>query len=98
MNNASNSVKIGQLACATAVPSVVIPPSKVKAPAIIKKELPILLDRSVDPFLRQYMNRGTKLMPAFKLNEPLNGGCIGQIIESKNDKFKVGEYVLGNSG
>lgn len=53
---------------------------------------------SVDPYLRQYMSMGTKIMPAFKLNEPLNGGSIGQIIESKNDKFKVGEYVLGNSG
>ena len=37
MNNASNSVKIGPLACATAVSSVVIPASKVKAPAIIKR-------------------------------------------------------------
>jgi hypothetical protein len=37
MNNASNSVKIGPLACATAVSSVVIPASKVKAPAIRKR-------------------------------------------------------------
>jgi hypothetical protein len=37
MNNASNSVKIGPLACATAFSSVVIPASKVKAPAIRKR-------------------------------------------------------------
>jgi hypothetical protein len=37
MNNASNSVKIGPLAYAIAVSSVVIPASKVKAPAIIKR-------------------------------------------------------------
>jgi hypothetical protein len=36
MNNTSKSVEIGPLACASAASSVVIPPSKVKAPAIIK--------------------------------------------------------------
>jgi NADPH-dependent curcumin reductase CurA len=53
---------------------------------------------SLDAHMRSYMSKGTKLMPAFKLNEPLNGECIGQIIESKNDKFKAGDCVLGNSG
>ena len=52
---------------------------------------------SVDPHMRIYLTKGTKLKPALRLNEPLNGGCIGQIIESKNNKYKVGEYVLGNS-
>ena len=37
MNNASKSVKIGALACAIAVSNVVIPPTKVKAPAIRKR-------------------------------------------------------------
>ncbi len=52
---------------------------------------------SVDPHMRMYLSKGTKLRPALKLNKPLNGECIGQIIESKNNKYKVGEYVLGNS-
>jgi hypothetical protein len=42
MNNASKSVKIGPLACASAVSSVVIPASKVKAPAIIKRSANIV--------------------------------------------------------
>jgi hypothetical protein len=42
MNNASNSVKIGPLACAIAVSSVVITASKVKAPAIIKRTVNIV--------------------------------------------------------
>jgi hypothetical protein len=37
MINSSKSVKIGLLACTIAVSSVVIPPSNVKAPAIIKR-------------------------------------------------------------
>jgi NADPH-dependent curcumin reductase CurA len=30
-------------------------------------------------------------MPPVELNKALNGGCIGQVIESKSNKFKVGE-------
>ena len=35
---------------------------------------------------------------SFQLNKPLDGACVGQIIESKNNEFTVGEYVLGNFG
>ena len=53
---------------------------------------------SVDPFMRIYMTKGTKIRPPVELNKALNGGCIGQVIESKSDKFKVGEYVKANFG
>jgi NADPH-dependent curcumin reductase CurA len=53
---------------------------------------------SIDPHMRIYLTKGTKLSPALPLNKPPTSGCIGQIIESKNNKYKVGEYVLGNSG
>jgi NADPH-dependent curcumin reductase CurA len=55
---------------------------------------------SVDPYMRGRM-RETKrsYIPSFQLGKPLEGGCVGQIIESKNNnQFKVGEYVLGNFG
>ena len=29
---------------------------------------------------------------------PVNGGCIGQVIESKSNKFRIGEYVMANFG
>jgi NADPH-dependent curcumin reductase CurA len=35
---------------------------------------------------------------SFQLNKPLDGACVGQIIESKNKDFIAGEYVLGNFG
>src|SRR5918997_2486745 len=41
-NNTSKSVKIGPLACAIAVSSVVIPASKLKAPAITKRSANIV--------------------------------------------------------
>ncbi|MDQ3836860.1 MAG: NADP-dependent oxidoreductase [Thermoproteota archaeon] len=53
---------------------------------------------SIDPFMRIYMVKGTKIMPQIPLNEALKGGCIGQVIESKSNKFKVGEYVKANFG
>ena len=35
-------------------------------------------------------------MYSFQRNKPLDGACVGQIIESKNNEFTVGECVLGN--
>jgi NADPH-dependent curcumin reductase CurA len=53
---------------------------------------------SVDPWMRIYLTKGSKIMPPAQLNKPLNGGCIGQVIESRSDKFGVGEYVKANFG
>lgn len=53
---------------------------------------------SIDPFLRVYMVKGTRYAPPFELNKPLDGGCIGEVIESKSSKFKVGDYVKANFG
>ena len=44
---------------------------------------------SVDPWMRIYMTKGSKIMPPAQLNKPLSGGCIGQVIESKSEKFRV---------
>ena len=53
---------------------------------------------SVDPWMRIYMVKGSRLMPPVELNKTLSGGCIGQVIESKSDNFRVGEYVKANFG
>jgi NADPH-dependent curcumin reductase CurA len=53
---------------------------------------------SVDPFMRIYMTKGSRIIPPVELNKVLNGGCIGRVIESRSDKFKVGEYVKANFG
>jgi NADPH-dependent curcumin reductase CurA len=44
------------------------------------------------------MREAKSYLPSFQLNKPLEGDCVGQIIESKNNRFKVGEYVLSNFG
>jgi NADPH-dependent curcumin reductase CurA len=53
---------------------------------------------SVDPYMRGRMSEDKNYLPSFQLNKPLEGDCVGQIIESKNNQFKVGEYVLSNFG
>jgi NADPH-dependent curcumin reductase CurA len=56
---------------------------------------------SVDPYMRGRMRSPQEVksyISSFQLNKPLDGGCVGQVIESKNGGFTVGEYVLGNFG
>ena len=53
---------------------------------------------SVDPYMRGRMSETKSYLPPFELNKPLEGDCIGQIIESKNRQFEVGEYLLSNFG
>lgn len=53
---------------------------------------------AVDPFMRIYMVNGSKITSPTDLHKPINGGCIGQIIESKSNKFDAGEYVRANRG
>lgn len=53
---------------------------------------------SVDPYMRGRMKQGNNYVPPFEIGKPLGGGCIGEVIESNNDQFKVGDQVLGNLG
>ena len=56
---------------------------------------------SVDPYMRGRMRSPEETksyISSFQLNKPLEGACVGQVIESKNKEFTVGEYVLGNFG
>ena len=53
---------------------------------------------SVDPYMRGRMNDSASYVPPFQIGKPLEGGCVGKVIESRNDDFAVGDYVLGNLG
>jgi NADPH-dependent curcumin reductase CurA len=53
---------------------------------------------SVDPYMRGRMYDRKSYVPPFELNQPLEGGCVGQVIESNNDRYKVGEYVSDMMG
>jgi NADPH-dependent curcumin reductase CurA len=53
---------------------------------------------SVDPYMRGRMREVRSYISPFEIGKPLEGGCVGQIINSNNNQFKVGDYVLGNLG
>ncbi len=54
---------------------------------------------SVDPYMRGRMNPEIKsYIPAFSLDGPLDGGAVSEVVESKNDAFAQGDYVVGFQG
>jgi len=53
---------------------------------------------SVDPYMRGRMMEQPSYVAPFQLGQPLDGGCVGQIVTSKSSQFEVGDYVLGRKG
>jgi NADPH-dependent curcumin reductase CurA len=53
---------------------------------------------SVDPYMRGRMNDRKSYAPPFQINQPLEGGCVGQVVTSKNDKFAAGDCVMSMLG
>lgn len=53
---------------------------------------------SVDPYMRGRMNEGKSYVPPFTVGRPLEGGAVGEVIESRSGLFKPGDAVLSNFG
>jgi NADPH-dependent curcumin reductase CurA len=53
---------------------------------------------SVDPYMRGRMNAGKSYVPPFELGKPLDGGVVGEVIESRAREFKPGDAVTSNFG
>jgi NADPH-dependent curcumin reductase CurA len=53
---------------------------------------------SVDPYMRGRMNEGKSYVPPFELGKPLDGGAVGEVIESRAKEFKPGDAVTSNFG
>ncbi|HXH51966.1 MAG TPA: NADP-dependent oxidoreductase [Sphingomicrobium sp.] len=53
---------------------------------------------SVDPYMRGRMNDVKSYVPPFQLGEPMEGGAIGEVIESDADGFAAGDRVLHMAG
>ncbi|MDN3904464.1 NADP-dependent oxidoreductase [Arthrobacter sp. YD2] len=52
------------------------------------------LHMSVDPYMRGRMNDVKSYVPPFKLDAPLEGGAIGEVVESRSDAHKPGDKVV----
>jgi hypothetical protein len=53
---------------------------------------------SVDPYMRGRMNEGKSYVPAFELGKALEGGAVGEVIESRAKEFKPGDAVTSKFG
>jgi NADPH-dependent curcumin reductase CurA len=49
---------------------------------------------SVDPYMRGRMNDAKSYLPPFQLGEPLEGGAIGSVIESRSPDLAEGDLIL----
>lgn len=50
---------------------------------------------SVDPYLRGRMSEAKSYIPPFELNKPIHSGIIAEVIDSKHENFKTGDFVSG---
>ena len=53
---------------------------------------------SVDPYMRGRMNDVKSYVPPFQLGQPMEGGAVGEVVESKADGFAPGDLVLHMGG
>ena len=74
---------------------------------LVEKPIPTIKDGeflvkheyiSLDPAMRGWMDDRKSYLPPVQIGEVMRAGSIGAVIESKNDKFKVGDVVSGWGG
>ena len=57
-----------------------------------------ILYSSLDPAMRGWMNEGKSYIAPVGIGDVMRAGGAGRVIESKNPKFAVGEFVVGVFG
>jgi NADPH-dependent curcumin reductase CurA len=50
---------------------------------------------SVDPYMRGRMSDAKSYVAPFILNEPINGGGVARVVESRAEGFNTGDFVMG---
>ena len=53
---------------------------------------------SLDPYMRMRMNEGKSYAAPQALGGPMVGGTAGEVIESRHERFKPGDKVVGGGG
>jgi NADPH-dependent curcumin reductase CurA len=74
---------------------------------IVESETPAIQDGqllvrvhylSLDPYMRGRMDESKSYAPSQPLGAVMIGGTVGEVVESKNPKFKPGDFVVGMAG
>jgi NADPH-dependent curcumin reductase CurA len=53
---------------------------------------------SVDPAMRGRMNDVKSYVPPFEVGKAMDGGAVGEVVESRSDRVKAGDTVLHSKG
>ena len=53
---------------------------------------------SVDPYMRGRMNDVKSYVPSFQIGEPMTGGAVGEVVESRDPSLQPGDLVMHMSG
>lgn len=53
---------------------------------------------SLDPAMRGWMNAARSYVPPVEIGAVMRAGAAGVVVDSKNEQFKVGDYVTGMFG
>jgi NADPH-dependent curcumin reductase CurA len=53
---------------------------------------------SLDPYMRGRLSDAKSYAKPQELGAVMGGGSVGEVVESKNPKFKVGDFVVGMGG
>ncbi|MBM6621892.1 NADP-dependent oxidoreductase [Micrococcaceae bacterium RIT802] len=71
----------------------------VELPALADGEVRVANEfMSVDPYMRGRMNDVKSYVPPFQVDEVMNGGAVGRVVESRDDSLPVGTPVLHTQG
>jgi NADPH-dependent curcumin reductase CurA len=53
---------------------------------------------SLDPAMRGWLNDARSYIPPVQIGEVMRAGSVGEVIESRHDAFKAGDFVCGSGG
>jgi len=53
---------------------------------------------SVDPYMRGRMNDVKSYVPSFQIGEPMTGGAVGEVVESRDPSLQPGDKVMHMAG
>ena len=73
--------------------------TETEVPTINDGELLIKIDYiSMDPAMRGWLNDAKSYIEPVQVGDVMRAGTVGEVIESKHEKFKVGDFVCGHNG
>ena len=72
---------------------------EVTVPALSEGEVLVrTIYLSLDPYMRGRMNDTRSYVPPVQIGAVMEGGVVGEVVASNNDKFAVGDIVNGSLG